>query len=941
MLLIDSAKWVHHTTHVTLELEKLLGVLKDAETNQRGYLLTHDSLFLKEYTQALKIFPWHLETLTQLTRDNVVQQQNLVAIKVLSDQRISYMDYLLKSDRQGPLTNLQILGGKTIMDSLQAGIHLMNSVENELYVDRNEVLSEKKIITPIVVLFTSLCALAVLFLSYSGIISELNKSLRFEKELKVLVTDAPSIICMMRGPNHIFELANESYLKLIASREILGKPIRSVLPELEGQGFYELLDNSYATGKTYAPLEVRINLQQPNGETKDFFINFVYVPSVNNNGKVDGILVYGNDVTSQIIERNKIRESEEKLRMALEGGGLGTFDFNPVLQTITWSNRTKEMFGLHHDTDVEYSHYVNGIHPDDRKRSEEIVREMVNSQSKEFYELEYRTIGIHDGITRWVKSKGKITFNNEGQPVRVNGITQETTQRKAFEEQIEKFKYMADNATDSFILVRKDGSFAYLNKIALVRWGYSETESSLLRVPDVDPNFDLHSFRQIFKKAVDGIIIPFETSHRRKDGSLYPVEVNMGVLHLKNEPYLFAIARDITERKKEQEKIKESEERFRQLSEALPQLVWVTDANGISEYTSGKWFDYTGVKPKGAEEWQAIVHPDDIDGINSAWLRSLATGEFYKYDVRLKSISGLYKWFTVTGEPVYDENKKIIKWVGAFNDTHAEKTFLQELNKIVADRTQELLIKNEELEIKNKELESFTFISSHDLQEPLRKIQTFASKILDNEFKNLSDKGKDYFKRMRSAASRMQRLIDDLLDFSRIKAGDRNFEKINLNKIIDEVVNEISDEMDGKNVSLQIEQLINLTIIPFQFKQLLSNLILNSIKFAKATEPSKIKIDGKKVFLNKLSDSVALSSIRERGRMYYNITITDNGIGFDPHYNERIFEVFQRLHSKEEYAGTGIGLAIVKKIVDNHEGFITATGRPGVGASFDIYVPLD
>jgi len=301
----------------------------------------------------------------------------------------------------------------------------------------------------------------------------------------------------------------------------------------------------------------------------------------------------------------------------------------------------------------------------------------------------------------------------------------------------------------------------------------------------------------------------------------------------------------------------------------------------------------------------------------------------------------LYKWFTVTGEPVYDENKKIIKWVGAFNDTHAEKTFLQELNKIVADRTQELLIKNEELEIKNKELESFTFISSHDLQEPLRKIQTFASKILDNEFKNLSDKGKDYFKRMRSAASRMQRLIDDLLDFSRIKAGDRNFEKINLNKIIDEVVNEISDEMDGKNVSLQIEQLINLTIIPFQFKQLLSNLILNSIKFAKATEPSKIKIDGKKVFLNKLSDSVALSSIRERGRMYYNITITDNGIGFDPHYNERIFEVFQRLHSKEEYAGTGIGLAIVKKIVDNHEGFITATGRPGVGASFDIYVPLD
>ncbi|KAF2342936.1 PAS domain S-box protein [Flavobacterium tistrianum] len=247
----------------------------------------------------------------------------------------------------------------------------------------------------------------------------------------------------------------------------------------------------------------------------------------------------------------------------------------------------------------------------------------------------------------------------------------------------------------------------------------------------------------------------------------------------------------------------------------------------------------------------------------------------------------------------------------------------------------ELEQKNNELEEMNKELQSFAYISSHDLQEPLRKIQTFASQIIEKEAEHLSENGKDKFKRMQNAAQRMQTLINDLLAYSRTNVQERIFIKTDLAQIINEVKEDLTEELDQKNAIIEIEQSVEVDIIPFQFKQLLYNLISNSLKFSNPDIPIVIKIRSK-IALGKDLENEKLIPAKK----YCYIEVSDNGIGFEAQYNKKIFEVFQRLHGRDRYNGTGIGLAIVKKIIENHNGVITASGIQNQGASFDIYIPV-
>ncbi len=255
-------------------------------------------------------------------------------------------------------------------------------------------------------------------------------------------------------------------------------------------------------------------------------------------------------------------------------------------------------------------------------------------------------------------------------------------------------------------------------------------------------------------------------------------------------------------------------------------------------------------------------------------------------------------------------------------------------NKELAFQNEEKEKRAAELRIANKELLAFTYISSHDLQEPLRKIQTFVTIILENENKNLSESGKHNFKRMQLAAGRMQQLIDDLLAFSRINMTDHKFEKTDLSLIIEEVKTELKETFEEKLATIDSIELCAANVIPFQFRQLLYNLISNALKFSNPDVPSKISIKSEVVKGSKLNNE-KLSAEKN----YCHIIVKDNGIGFEPHFSERIFGVFQKLHSKEIYAGTGIGLAIVKKIVENHNGIITASGELNKGARFDIYIP--
>ncbi len=276
-------------------------------------------------------------------------------------------------------------------------------------------------------------------------------------------------------------------------------------------------------------------------------------------------------------------------------------------------------------------------------------------------------------------------------------------------------------------------------------------------------------------------------------------------------------------------------------------------------------------------------------------------------------------------------NKKL-----AFENEEKEKRAaeLSIANKELAFQNEEKEKRAAELIIANKELLAFTYISSHDLQEPLRKIQTFATIILESENENLTDNGKNNFQRMQLAAGRMQQLIDDLLAFSRISTTELKFEKTEISIIIEEVKAELKDTIQEKHATIEAIELCPANIIAFQFRQLMYNLISNALKFSKPDVPAQISIKSRIEKGSKIHDH-RLSPVKN----YCHISVSDKGIGFEPRFKERIFEVFQKLHGKEIYEGTGIGLAIVKKIVENHNGIITATSELGKGATFDIYIP--
>lgn len=276
----------------------------------------------------------------------------------------------------------------------------------------------------------------------------------------------------------------------------------------------------------------------------------------------------------------------------------------------------------------------------------------------------------------------------------------------------------------------------------------------------------------------------------------------------------------------------------------------------------------------------------------------------------------------------------------------------EELIEKLKIQTAALLKANKELEIQNaekekraiellnvnKELLAFNFISSHDLQEPLRKIQTFISIMMEKEINTMTEAGKNNLKRIHASATRMRQLIEDLHEFSKINVIQHPYEMSDLSTIIEDVKSELSDSINQKKAVIKLNGLVPVLIKPFQFRQLIYNLISNSLKFSIPDIELHITIQSTILKYNEFR----LLNLPNSPQVcdYWNFTFQDNGIGFEAQYNEIVFIIFQRLHHIEEYSGTGIGLAIVKKIVDNHNGIITAEGKLNKGATFNIYIPI-
>ncbi len=425
----------------------------------------------------------------------------------------------------------------------------------------------------------------------------------------------------------------------------------------------------------------------------------------------------------------------------------------------------------------------------------------------------------------------------------------------------------------------------------------------------------------------------------RKDGSLATMDWYNSALHDESGRItsILSIGQDVTERARAEAALRESEQKFRNLADSMPQLVWTARPDGAPDYYNERRREYMGIEERreGEYEWAPVVHPADLARTVKAWQDAVASGGVYEVEHRVHRADGSFRWHLSRGLPVRDDEGNIIRWFGTATDIHEQKRIQQEiedhrrelqrlnqtLEERVAERTHALERLNRQLEQRNHELEQFAHVTSHDLQEPLRKITSFGDMLEAEYGDRLEGSGRDYLNRMTRAAERMSRLINDILALSRITHRGLPFRDVDLNDTLEGVLSDLEIRLRETNGVVEASRLPVVRADPSQMHLLLLNLIGNALKFHRKEAPPVVKVD---------------AAPAEGG---YAITVADNGIGFEEQYLDRIFTPFVRLHGRSAFEGSGIGLATCRRIVERHGGAITARSTPGQGSLFTAYLP--
>ncbi|HEX8314200.1 MAG TPA: ATP-binding protein [Flavisolibacter sp.] len=338
------------------------------------------------------------------------------------------------------------------------------------------------------------------------------------------------------------------------------------------------------------------------------------------------------------------------------------------------------------------------------------------------------------------------------------------------------------------------------------------------------------------------------------------------------------------------------------------------------------------------EKYLERIHPEDKEFVNDKIQQAYQTKAFPDFIHRIRTPEGQEKIIHSRGDIITNESGDVVKMIGTGQDI----TEQQKAQQKMVERTHEL-------ENTNAELQKFAYVASHDLQEPLRKIMTFASLLEKEVAENISGPAKMYMNKIVQSSGRMQRLIDDILQFSSLSASKNDYQLTDLNLIVMQVLSDMEVKIENTGASIQVDKLPIIEAIASQMGQLFQNLVSNALKFRKEAERPVVQIRSSLLSADQLTNYGLMDekSIARAGYSYnwnreqfVRIEVKDNGIGFNETYAEKIFEIFQRLHTTNVYEGTGIGLAVCKKIVDNHHGMITAEGSPGEGAAFTIILPL-
>ncbi|MCE5335444.1 MAG: PAS domain S-box protein [Desulfobacteraceae bacterium] len=646
---------------------------------------------------------------------------------------------------------------------------------------------------------------------------------------------------------------------------------------------------------------------------------------------------------------------------------------------ITGNRRVRELLGLssNHDPAGLVTGGWGAGHIKALKDGVEIpVEELpvhMAAKGKEVRDFEFEVLLKNGGPLHLFGNASPLN-DVEGKTCGAVAVFVDITGRRRSEDYLRKFELLAANSRDIILFMRaSDGRILEANAAAVHAYGYGRSELLGLSLQDLRaPSTKRSAVAQMIEAESKGIL--FETFHQRRDGSTFPVEVSSRGGVIGGTRTLVSVVRDITERKQAEEITRRSEARFKLLSATAgrllaadqPQAVvnelcrnvmdhldchaffnYIVDRKtgrlhlnacaGISEEQAREieYLDY-GVAVCGcAAQGACRIVAEDIQ--HSSDVRTLLVKSFgiqayacHPLMVQGRAIGTLS--FGTKSRPGFPEQDlAVMKTVADQVASAMERMRLieeleesrDELERHVRDRTAELAKTVADLEATNQELQDFAYIASHDLQEPLRKIQTFGSLLQRSIADKLDETEKDYLARMESSARRMRQFILDLLDYSRVRSMPSPFTLVDLGDIAREVLQVFEFHLQRNGGLVEIAKLPQIEADATQMRQLLQNLIGNALKFQPPGAAPIVKIWSKSV-----------------NRTTCRICIEDNGIGFDEAYLDRIFSPFQRLHGRHEYEGTGMGLAICRKIVERHGGSISAKSRPGKGSTFIITLPV-
>jgi PAS domain S-box-containing protein len=391
---------------------------------------------------------------------------------------------------------------------------------------------------------------------------------------------------------------------------------------------------------------------------------------------------------------------------------------------------------------------------------------------------------------------------------------------------------------------------------------------------------------------------------------------------------LLFIAQDITDQLRSAEESAAMRELFNETEDLLQFGSWSFDEKtGKGEWTKGIYkifeYDVDEVKTIDREMYMRHLTPEDAAQLAALAEKARKDKESFEMEYVITTRSGKQKVVSTKARVITDKDGQISRIAGITRDLTAVRNFEKERERSIR-----------ELNRSNKELEEFAYVASHDLQEPVRKVATFGERLKSKYSTVLGDDGNLYLDRIMASTEYMRVLIDNLLEFSRTTRSSKAYQTCALDQVVRDVVAELDLKVEETKAQIKVGPLPVLEAVPSEMSQLFNNLVNNAIKFRKPETQPVISITADKVS----------KSDRDRFHLpmavnFHTIIVQDNGIGFEPEYEEKIFQIFQRLHGKTEYAGSGIGLAICKKIIDNHEGVIYAEGKLGQGAKFVVILP--